>query len=106
MLKGLSFNKTNFQRSVIRTIVPIVMAFLVSIGAGEVISESVVADAVGASVSVVYYVVIRKLEENGHPGAGILIGSKGNPSYEEPFEEVELPLRDKLTEYIAEQGRG
>jgi hypothetical protein len=75
-------NPTDYGRSVIRTIVPIVVgSFIAWLAArGVKVDEATILPAIDAIVAGAYYALIR-LVEHKYPKAGWLLGSPGAPSY-------------------------
>lgn len=75
-------NATDYGRSVIRTIVPIIVGSLIAwlAARGVKVDESTILPAVDAVVAGAYYALIR-LVERKYPKAGWLLGSPGAPSY-------------------------
>jgi ABC-type phosphate/phosphonate transport system permease subunit len=75
-------NPTAYGRSLIRTIVPIVVGALVGWLAtrGIEVDAAVIIPAVDGIVAALYYAAIRAAEQKW-PSAGWLLGAPGAPSY-------------------------
>lgn len=73
------------KESIVRTVVPLVVGWLVSIGlVGWLnLSQSAVTMAVTSVVSALYYIVVRVIETK-FPKWGILLGVAKQPSYSNP----------------------
>lgn len=67
-------------KSIVRTVVPIVIGFGVSILAHLGIKNPVEISAIGSGAAVVYYTAIRTLETRW-PKVGVLLGAIGAPLY-------------------------
>lgn len=71
--------------SIIRTVVPLIVGWLLSIPvvAGLGIDQSALETLFSTLISIVYYVVVRQIEKY-YPKAGILLGYPAAPSYTPP----------------------
>ena len=72
--------------SVVRTVVPLIVGWLISAGAVKWtgLSEDDVTTAVTLAVTAVYYVVVRAAEEYVSPRFGWLLGVARKPAYTPP----------------------
>lgn len=77
--------KKNLLVSLKRTLVPILVGSIASSFLGPYIDQAVIQSFVSGVISAVYYTSVR-LVEMLWPDAGILLGSKAQPAYEEPKE--------------------
>jgi len=75
--------KSNLLVSLKRTLVPILVGSIASSFLGPYIDQAVVQSFISGLISAVYYTAVR-LVETLWPEAGILLGSKAQPAYEEP----------------------
>ena len=64
----------NLQTSIRRTVVPMVMGWLLSLPIAPYVSETAVETAIVAILGAVYYAVMRLLEVRGVKVASLLIG--------------------------------
>jgi hypothetical protein len=71
---------TALTRSIVRTVTPIAVGFLVSVLAHLGVPSPVAVSAVGAVASVIYYTGVRVLEAR-YPRLGVLLGALGAPNY-------------------------
>lgn len=71
-----------YLQSVIRSVVPVVVAAIVSFALryGVHLDEGALADVLGALVGSAYYALVRWAEEK-FPDLGWLLGKPGAPSY-------------------------
>ena len=72
--------------SVVRTVVPLIVAWLISTGAVKWtgLSQDDVTTAVTLAVTAVYYAVVRAAEEYVNPRFGWLLGVARKPAYTPP----------------------
>lgn len=79
---------SQIRTSIIRTVVPIAVAFIVTVLAKKGIDagpwQDVISQAVGSVAGAVYYAVARWLEVNVRPKFGWLLGKPGAPTYQSP----------------------
>lgn len=75
-------NPTDYGRSVIRTVVPILVGSVISwlASRGVKVDEATILPMIDAAVAAIYYAGVRALEHR-FPRAGWLLGSPGAPSY-------------------------
>ena len=75
---------SDFFLSVRRTVVPMVMGWLATLPVSQFIDISEVETALVAVFASIYYVTLRKLEDNGVPAASwwIAFGTTPAPKYE------------------------
>lgn len=68
--------------SVIRTVVPIIVGYLLSLPVSDAIglTDENLTPAVSVLLSIVYYVVVRLIERH-KPAAGVLLGKPTQPVY-------------------------
>jgi len=78
--KQIQQEKTNFLTSITRTIVPIVVGSVSGSFLGQFIDQDALTTVVTGVISAAYYIAVRFLERN-YPAAGILLGSKRQPTY-------------------------
>jgi hypothetical protein len=73
---------TAYGKSVVRTVTPIIVGWLVALAAKSnfSIDANVAYGYVAPVVSAVYYAVVR-FAENKVPAIGVLLGVKGKPHY-------------------------
>jgi len=64
----------NLQTSIRRTVVPMIMGWLLTLPIGPYVDEGAVETALVALVGAAYYAVMRVLEERGVRIASLLIG--------------------------------
>jgi len=64
----------NLQTSIRRTVVPMVMGWLLALPIGPYVDERAVETALVALLGAAYYAVMRVLEERGSRFASLLIG--------------------------------
>lgn len=78
-------NPSAYGRSIIRTVVPIIVGSVIAwlAARGVKVDEATILPAVDAIVAAAYYAVIRMVEDKW-PKAGWLLGSPGAPSYASP----------------------
>lgn len=81
--KAAEERKFNFLVSVKRTLVPIVVGAVAASFLGEYVDPVALERVLSGVISAVYYLVVRFLETKA-PAAGILLGSKAQPTYEVP----------------------
>lgn len=74
---------TNVTRSVVRTVTPIAVGFVVSLLAHAGVKNPAAVSAIGSTSAAVYYTVVRNLEVK-HPKVGRLLGALGAPTYPTP----------------------
>lgn len=76
-------NLSDYGRSVIRTVVPLLVGAIVGFFAtkGIDVDRTALTSVLDAVIGGAYYLVIRAIEKK-HPSAGYLLGAKGAPSYE------------------------
>jgi hypothetical protein len=71
--------------SLVRTLVPIVVGWLLSVGLADAgVTEGDLTPAVTALVTAVYYVGARLLEHYASPRFGWLLGKATAPTYQAP----------------------
>jgi len=80
----------NFLPSVLRTVVPLIVGALITIGikAGFNIDEASVTPAITALVTAIYYVVVRYLETHASSQFGWLLGLASQPVYVPPVTDL------------------
>lgn len=78
-------NPTAYGRSIIRTVVPIIVGSIIAwlAARGVKVDEATILPAVDAIAAATYYAIIRLIEDKW-PKAGWLLGSPGAPSYTSP----------------------
>ena len=64
----------NLQTSIRRTVVPMVMGWLLSLPIAQYVDETAVETAIVAVLGAVYYAIMRVLEDRGVKAASLLIG--------------------------------
>jgi hypothetical protein len=75
-------NPSAYGRSIIRTVVPIIVGSVIAwlAARGVKVDEATILPAVDAVVAAAYYALIRLVEDKW-PKAGWLLGSPGAPTY-------------------------
>lgn len=81
--KAAEERKFSFLVSIKRTLVPIVVGAVAASFLGEYVDIASLERVLSGVISAVYYLVIRFLETKV-PSAGVLLGSKAQPTYEVP----------------------
>jgi len=79
----MPINKHDLFLSIRRTVVPFVVGALGASVVGPYLPEALVAEWVTVALATIYYVAIRLIEMKV-PGAAILLGGKGQPTYVDP----------------------
>lgn len=74
---------SDLAKSIVRSVVPIVVGFGASLLAHVGISQPAVVAAIGSAVAIAYGVSIRLIERK-YPKAGVLLGAIGAPTYLSP----------------------
>lgn len=77
---------SNLGSSIVRTIVPILVGYLIALGlkVGIALPEGALTELLGVVVIAVYYAVVRFLEEKVSPQFGRLLGLRAKVSYDAP----------------------
>ena len=86
---------SNYSKSVVRTITPIVVGYIVAllIKAGIHVTSMQVMTVLGPVSSAAYYLVVRAIEQK-FPKAGMLLGHPATPKY--TLEKTVVQAIDKL----------
>ena len=79
----MPINKHDLFLSIRRTVVPFAVGAVGASVVGPYLPEALVAEWVTVALATIYYVAVR-LVELKVPGAAILLGGKGQPTYVDP----------------------
>lgn len=76
-------DNANLLLSLKRTLIPIIIGAVAASFLAGYVDPVALERVLSGVISAVYYTVIRVVETK-YPGAGVLLGSKAQPVYEEP----------------------